>query len=73
MSLLSASSSLLTFLSDEPFGESQGVAGEAGWGQLGVQLPGLGSPAVAGAFGFVEGGMGGQSAEFVPGQVVADR
>jgi hypothetical protein len=28
---------------------------------------------VAGAFGFVEDGMGGQGVEFVPGQAVADR
>jgi hypothetical protein len=62
----------LTFLVfDEPFDGGQGV--EAGRGQLGVQLFGLGNPAVAGAFGFIQGGIGAQGVEFVPGQVVPDR
>ena len=65
------SADLLLF--DKAFDGGQGVGVEAGRGQLGVQLPGLGGPVVAGAFGFVEGGVGGQGVEFVPGQVVADR
>jgi hypothetical protein len=45
---------------DEPFDGHQGVGVEAGQGQLTVQLPGLDSPAVAGAFGFVQGGYDGK-------------
>ena len=58
---------------DEPFDGGQRVGVEAGWDQLGAQLPGLGSPAVVGAFGLVEGRVGGKGVEFVPGQVVANR
>jgi hypothetical protein len=58
---------------DKPFDGGQGVRVEAGGGQLGLQLPGLGSPAVVGAFGLVERSVGGQGVEFVPGQLVADR
>ena len=57
---------------DEPFDGRQGVGVEARQGQLGAQLPGLGGPAVAGAFHFVQGRVSGQGVEFVPGQVVAD-
>src|SRR5690242_16477713 len=58
---------------DEPFDGGQGVGVEAGRSQPGVQLLGLSGPAVAGAFGFVEGGVGGEGVEFVPRQPVADR
>jgi hypothetical protein len=44
---------------DKSLDSRQGVGVEAGWDQLGLQLPGLGSPAVVGAFGLVEGGVGG--------------
>src|SRR6266568_6531410 len=56
-----------------PIDGGQGAGVEAGRGELGVQLRGVGGPAVAGAFGVVEGSVGGQGVEFVPGQVVADR
>ena len=58
---------------DKPFDSRKGVGVQAGWDQLGLQLPGLSSPAVAGAFGIVQAGVGGQGVKFVPGQVVADR
>ncbi len=59
------------FFGDQPFDGGQRVGVQAGRHQPGVQGIGPGGPAVVGAFGLVEGGVGAQRVEFVPGQVVA--
>ena len=58
-------------LGDEPFDGAQRVGVQAGRDQPGVKGLALGGPAVVGAFGLVEGGVGAQRVEFVPGQLVA--
>jgi hypothetical protein len=50
----------------------RGSGSRPGGTSPGVQGVGPGGPSVAGAFGVVEGGVGAQRVEFVPGQVVAD-
>jgi len=58
---------------DKPFDGGQRVGVEVAWGQLRLQLPCLSGPAVVGAFGVVQAGVGGEGVEFVPGQMVASR
>jgi len=56
---------------DAPFHGAQRIGVQAGRDQPGVQGVGPGGPPLVDALGVVEGGVGAQGVELMPGQVVA--